>query len=46
MNETIIVNDQEMLKEKLQEVKDELKGNERLTEVKPGEFRKLTRMQD
>ena len=42
----VIVNDQEMTQEKFQEVKEDLKNSERLTEVKPGEFRKITRMQE
>lgn len=44
IEETVIVNDKEIPKEKLQEVRDELKPSERLAEVKPGEFKKLNRM--
>ena len=40
----ILVNDEEMSKEKFQEVKENLKPSERLTEVNPNEFRKLKRM--
>lgn len=40
----ITINDEVVTKEKLQEVKEDLPNNERLTEVNPGEFRKLTRM--
>ena len=44
LNEKVTVNDQEMSKEKFQEVKENLKSSERLTEVNPNGFRKLERM--
>ena len=44
IKETVTINDKHIPKEKLQEVKDNLKNSERLAEVKPGEFRKLDRM--
>ena len=43
-DEKVTVNDQEVTQEKFQEIKEDLKNSERLTEVKPGEFRKLERM--
>ncbi len=43
-DEKVTVNDKEVSKEQFQEVKEGLKPSERLTEVNPGEFRKLERM--
>ena len=40
----LTVNDKEVTQEKFQEIKEDLKSSERLTEVKPNEFRKLERM--
>ncbi len=40
----VTLNDQEMSEEQFREVREDLKSSERLTEVNPGEFRKLERM--
>ncbi len=42
----VTINDEEVSKEQLQEVKKNLKKDERLTEVNPGEYRKLKRLKE
>ena len=44
-DEKITVNDKEVTQQQFQEIKENLKNSERLTEVSPKEYRKLERMQ-
>ena len=43
-DKNVTINDEEVSKEKLQEIKENLPNNERLVEVDKNEFRKIERM--